>query len=423
MKRITFKVVLVPAAAAMLAGGAWLNQLATARAETGDVRRALYYVDPMHPSYTSPRPGTAPDCGMALEPVYAGAPQARDVAAAAGAPPARVDATPDQQRLMGVQVAAVESASAPYTRRLFGRVTADETRVYQINVGVDGYVRQASAATTGSAVSSGQVLAIFSSPDVRQPVQSYLVALDVLDRAQKHAESPAQISLANAAVSQTADRLRTVGMSTGQIEDVRRTRLVPATIEIASPAAGIVIARNATTGQQAGSGTELFRIADLRKVWIQADAAGLEADALRPGVEADVIVPGRAAPVRARVTDVLPQFDASTQSLRVRLEADNAGYLLRPDMFVDVELRLPAAPATTVPHEALVQTGLETLVFVAVDGGGFEPRRVQPGRRFGDRVEITRGVEAGDRVAVAGTFLLDSERRMQINRPSAGGGR
>ena len=423
MKTITFKVVLVPAAAAMLAGGAWLNQLATARAETRDVRRALYYVDPMHPSYTSPRPGTAPDCGMALEPVYAGAPQARDVAAAAGAAPAAIEATPDQQRLIGVQVAEVGHTSAAYTQRVFGRVVADETRAYQINVGVAGYVREVSPVTTGSGVVKGQPLAVFSSPDVRQPVQSYLVALDVVDRAERQGGSASQINLAQAAVTQAIDRLRTIGMSSGQIEEIRRTRVVPPAIEIAAPATGIITARHATPGQQVESGTELFRVADLRTVWIQADVFGLEADTLRAGVDVAVRVPGRPRAAHARVTDVLPQFDAATQSLRIRLQADNPGYLLRPDMFVDVELPMPASAVTSVPHDALVQTGLETLVFVEIESGRFEARRVETGRRFADQVEVVTGVDAGDRVAVSGTFLLDSERRMQMNRAAAGGAR
>jgi membrane fusion protein, copper/silver efflux system len=215
--------------------------------------------------------------------------------------------------------------------------------------------------------------------------------------------------------------LLTVGMSPLQVEDIRRTRLVPPNVKITAPAAGVVIARNATTGQQIKGGTELFRIADLRKVWIHADVLGVEANAVRPGLEAGVVVPGRQKSIRARVTDVLPQFDPSSQSLRIRLEADNAGYVLRPDMFVDVELRLPAAPAITVPREAVVQTGLETLVFRERGAGRFEPRRVRIGWRSGDRIEIATGLAPGDRVAVSGTFLLDSERRLRLNAAAARG--
>jgi membrane fusion protein, copper/silver efflux system len=334
-----------------------------------------------------------------------------------------IAASAQQQQIIGVQVATVERTAGGYGVRLFGRVAAEETRVYQVRVGVDGYIRDASTATTGSRVEKDQWLATFSAFDARQPIQSLLVAVDVLDRSRKAGDNAVQISVANASIQQGRDRLLTLGMSPVQIDEIVATRLIPSAVKVTAPAGGFVVARNAVAGQQIERGAELFRVADLRKVWIQADAFAVDADAVHAGVEADVVVPGRSKHVHAHVTDVLPQFDASSQSMKIRLEADNAGYLLRPDMFVDVDLRVPGAPAVAVPYDAVVRTGLESIVFLTREAGRFEPHRVETGRRLGDLVEITRGLEPGDRVAVSGTFLLDSERRMHLTRAGAGDGR
>ncbi|HWK10836.1 MAG TPA: efflux RND transporter periplasmic adaptor subunit, partial [Vicinamibacterales bacterium] len=101
-----------------------------------------------------------------------------------------------------------------------------------------------------------------------------------------------------------------------------------------------------------------------------------------------------------------------TQSSKIRLDIDNPGYALRPDMFVDVHLLGPYAVALTVPADALVASGLRNTIFVEAAPGQFEARQVRTGRRLGDRIEILEGLSAGERIAVSGTFLLDSEIRM-----------
>src|SRR6476661_7698355 len=125
-------------------------------------------------------------------------------------------------------------------------------------------------------------------------------------------------------------------------------------------------------------------------------------------------MPGRATTIRARVSAAIPpQFDASSQSARVRLEADNPGAALRPDMFVDVHLQIALPPAIAVPVDAVLNAGLNKRVFVERADGAFEPRDVETGWRFGDRVEITKGLAAGEHVVISGSFLLDSESRMR----------
>lgn len=421
MKNVTVCVLLLGALGAGFVAGSWHHQDETVNAEGLRIRKILYYVDPMHPAYKSAHPGTAPDCGMQLEPVYDDGerpPTAKS--SALGMVAGAVSITPEKQQLIGVRVGTVEKASATERLRLYGRVAPDETRSYRIDVGIDGFIRETSTVTTGSQVRKDQWLATFSAPDARSPIQAYLVALDVLDRTRKGAEGPAPVDFADAAVQQTVDRLLTLGMSRPQIEEIGRTRQVPPNIKVAAPADGFVVTRNISLGQKFARGDELFRIADLRRVWILADVFGHEAQYVQPGTVAQISVPGRASSLRARISsDVLPQFDAASQSVKVRLEADNPAYLLRPDMFVDVDLPIMLPKTLAVPVDAVVDSGLKKSVFVQRGEGVFEPREVETGWRFGDRVEIVKGLAVGDRIVVSGTFLLDSESRMRHNASDA----
>lgn len=411
MKNAAFGVLLLGVLSVGFLAGSWSSQRERVSAASLGARRILYYVDPMHPAYTSEKPGIAPDCGMALQPIFDDDRRRADPKVG---PSDRIHIGPDTRQIFGVRVSPVEERPVTERLRLYGRVAPDENRVYTIDVGIDGFIRQLSGATTGSHVRKNEWLATFSAPEARSPIQSYLVALDVLDRTRKAGDGPTPIELASASVQQSIDRLMTIGMSSEQIAEVGRTRQVPFAIRIAAPEDGLILARTVSTGQKFERGDELFRIADLRRVWIEADVFGRDAEYVTPGATAEVLLPGRTKSLHAQVSrDVLPQFDAARRVLTVRLEADNPGYLLRPDMSVDVELTVTLPPALVVPADAVLDGGLHQTVFVERDDGLFERRDVETGWRFGSQVEIVSGLAAGDRVVVSGTFLLDSESRLR----------
>jgi len=418
MNRPLLWVVVLGAAAAGFLGGAAYNQRERVSAAGLRARTVLYYVDPMHPEYRSDSPGVAPDCGMKLEPIYADAAQETVAASASPAMPGTIRVTAEKQQLIGVRVEPVEVKPAAARLRLYGRVAADETRAYTVNIGIDGFVREVSAVTTGSRVRKNQWLATYSAPEARQAIQGYLVALNVLERTVKGGEDPLQTTLAQAGVQQAADRLVTLGMSSGQLDEIARTKEVPVTIDIVSPVDGFVLSRNISTGQRFTRGDEIYRIADISRVWILADVFGRDADYVRPGMEAHVVLPGRGRSFGAVINgDAPPQFDQASQSTKIRLDVANRDGLLRPDMFVDVELPIQSPPAVTVPTEAVLDSGVRKIVFVERAAGTFEPREVETGGRFGDRLEIVRGLTAGERVVVSGTFLLDSESRINHVAP------
>ena len=122
-------------------------------------------------------------------------------------------------------------------------------------------------------------------------------------------------------------------------------------------------------------------------------------------------VPGRPTSLDARVSTALPLVDQHSRTLTVRLEAENPDYVLRPDMLVEVELPVTLPAATVVSADAVLDSGRRQMVFVEGEGG-FAPRDVTTGWRFGDRVEIIDGLAPGERIVTAGTFLIDSESRM-----------
>ena len=153
---------------------------------------------------------------------------------------------------------------------------------------------------------------------------------------------------------------------------------------------------------------------DLDRVWILADVFESDAALVRLGQSARISLPylgGRT--LMARVSYILPQVDPQTRTLKVRLEADNPATLLKPEMFVDVEFQAALGTSLSVPAEAVLDAGLTKTVFVDKGDGSFEPRKVQTGRRYGDRIAILSGLQLRERVAASGAFLLDSESQMK----------
>ena len=382
-------------------------------------REPLYYVDPMHPACRSDEPGTAPDCGMPLVPVY----EADAGAAHEHGHDGMVHVNAEQQRLIGARVSLVRRQAGRQTLRLFAHVVADETRLYKVNVGIDGFVKELSDVTTGSIVSKNQWLATFSAPDARAVIQSYLVAEDAAARQREAAGEGVGVARSQEIIQQARDRLVNIGMSPVQIEQVRRTGVVPADIQVAAPGAGIVLARRISAGERFERGAELYQIADLSRVWVLADLFGIGAEQVQPGMPAEISIPGRTTTMHASIsTTTVPEFDPATQSLKVRLVVENPDLVLRPGMFVDVALAVDLPEAITVPVDAVIDAGLQKRVFVERSPGMFEPREVETGWRFGDDVEIVRGLADKERVVVSGAFLFDSESRMRQTRAQRGPG-
>ncbi len=370
----------------------------------------------MHPSYRSDKPGKAPDCGMDLTPVY------DDATAGTQGMPGTVKISAEKQQVIGVRLGEVERGPGGSTLRTIGRIVPDEARVYRLTAKVDGWVRQIFPDSTGSLVKKGQRLLSVYSRDFQTAQQAYLFALNQMDRF-KNGDEPDAMDRLKLAALEARTNLEGLGMSQDQIETIERTRKILQVVDLVAPASGFIVVRNVFADQRFEKGADFYRTVDLRRVWILADVFEQEARYIRPGAAAHVTGPQSQGPaLDARVGDVLPMFDAASRTLKVRLELDNPGFALKPDMFVDLEFALSTPPGLVVPADAIVDSGVRKTVFVERGEGYFEPREVVTGARYGDRVAIVRGLEAGERIVVSGSFLIDSESRLKTAAAGKAGG-
>lgn len=376
-------------------------------------KQVAYYVCPMHPQYRSDRPGKAPCCGMDLIPAYAGSEGSPSSTALAGA----VQVSPTTQQIMGLRLAKAERAAASDRLRLFGRVAADESRLFRVVAAADGWIRSLGPNPPGSFVPKGQILGSYYTQGLQAAQQALLFAAansSPSTRAEAIGSQGAPVPL-NLQIA--IDTLRSLGMNDLQINELRETRQHATEIRIYSPVSGFVLARNVSPEQRFDKGLELYRIADISRVWITADVFERDRPFVMPGATAVVRYSGRE--FRARVTDSLPQLDAQARTLKVRLEAENPHHLLQPDAFVDIELAVKMPEAITVVADAVIDTGLRKVVYVRLGDGSFEPRSVETGWRLGDRIQIQKGLEPGETTVIGGNFLIDSESRIRSGNAAA----
>jgi RND family efflux transporter MFP subunit len=203
-------------------------------------------------------------------------------------------------------------------------------------------------------------------------------------------------------------------MSDSQIDEISANHKIPENIYVVSPTDGFILSRSISPGVRFERYTDMYTIVNLSRVWILAEVFGKDAEAFRPGARARVTLPDTGETFQAKVSNVLPEVDPATRFLRPRLEVDNPGFKLRPDMFVNVELTVSLPTGLSVPADAVVDSGMSKRVFVETSSNHFETREVETGWRLNDRVQIVKGLKEGETVVAAGTFLVDSESRLQI---------
>ena len=305
--------------------------------------------------------------------------------------------------------------------RVFGRVAPDQTLVYRVNLGTDGFVKETHDDAVGNFVKKNQHLAIVYSPEFLSVAGGYLSANEraPMGNAAPKDNSVPSITQGSASAQARADRLRNLGMSDMQIDEISSERKIPENVYVVSPTDGFILSRNISPGVRFERYMDMYTVANLSRVWVMAEVFGKDAEAFRPGVKARVTLPDTGQSFQATVSDVLPEVDPATRVLKPRLVVDNPGYKLRPDMFVNVELPVSMPAGLSVPADAVVNSGLSKRVFVETYAGHFEARAVETEWRINDRVQIVKGVREGETVVASGTFLVDSESRLQIAANSA----
>ncbi len=392
------------------------DALASGSQSGSQERKVLYWYDPMHPSYKSDKPGIAPDCGMELVPKYA------DDGAASMAP-GTVKISSQTQQMIGVRTATVERAPLTRTIRTTGQLVPDETKLAHVHVKVKGWIENVYVDFVGALVKKGQPLFTLYSPDLVATEQEYLIALkgeDYLGKAPYREISEGADSLLNA----TRDRLKLWDISDDQIARLQRTGKIERTMTFYSPVTGFVLDRQAYPQTAVGPEKELYLVADLSDIWVNADVYEYEIPYVHLGQKATMQLsyyPGKT--YTGRVTYIYPTVDPQTRTVKVRLEFPNPSFDLKPQMFADVSLNVDYGTNVLVPAEAVLDSGSRQTVFVAKGDGYFEPRPVQVGPRVDDKYIILSGLKPGETIVTSGNFLIDSESRLNaavqdMSRPS-----
>ena len=326
---------------------------------------------------------------------------------------AEVRIDPRRQQLLGVRTAPVLRRRLDRTIRAVGVVAYDETRLVDVNLKLDGWIEELYVDYTGRLVEKGEPLFTLYSPALLTTQHEYVLALETRDQL-RASQDPDARSYADRMVESARGRLALWDLSPEQIALLETTRVPQRALVFSSPANGYVISKRALAGLHVTAGESLYQLADLSTVWVEADVYERELPVVGVGATAQVTLdayPGDR--FSGRVVYIYPYVEERTRTVKVRFELPNADGLLKPGMYANVELVVSTGSGLTVPANALLDSGVEQVVFVSLGDGYFEPRQVQVGQHLGDVVEILEGLDEAEQVATAATFFLDSESQLR----------
>jgi RND family efflux transporter MFP subunit len=369
-------------------------------------RKIKYWVSPMEPNYIRDKPGKAP-CGMDLVPVYEDEGQTSTEGA--------ISVASNVLQTMGVRTAKVEVKELSRTIRAVGKVMVDEKRLAQITTKINGWVDRLYVNATGEPVRRGQVLLSIYSPELVSAQEEYLLSLKSFKN-QKNSSFPELADSARRLLEASRRRLSYWDIGSAQIDALERTSDVKKTLTLTSPVNGIVIQRMGTEGMYVKAGMPLLEVADLSKVWVEADIYQYELPWVKLGQHAVMTLdylPGKT--FHGRVDYIYPYLEGKTRTAKVRLIFANPGLQLKPEMFAQVELKSPLhVSAVAVPSEAVINTGQKQHVFLALGKGQFKAQEVKLGLEAQDGWwQVLSGLKGGEEVVMSGQFLLDSESRFR----------
>lgn len=377
-----------------------------------------YYTCPMHPEIVRDAPGTCPICGMALVARQA-TPAAEDPHAAHGTTEAmeRLTLSPNQRLLANVQTVPVGQRSLAPEVSVVGRIAFAEDRARTVSATVSGRVEALAVTFTGQPIRAGEPLLRLYSPELLAAQQEYLAARQGLAALEGSTQQVARDHAA-ALVEGAEQRLRLLGLTAAQVRSIAAGEAVGTSTVVTAPYSGTVLRKAVEVGQYVGQGQPLLWVVPLDPVWVVADVYEQDLASVRVGSTLTFTTP--AAPDQdfaARVDFIDPVVDPATRTARVRATVRNESGVLRPGLFVRARVQsdaeAPADAPLAVPATAVLERGTRAVVWVEVEPGAFEPRDVRLGARADGWVAVTSGLVAGERVAVTGTFLLDSEAQLR----------
>ena len=319
------------------------------------------------------------------------------------------------ERLQTIGVKFQEATRKPLDKliRTVGRVEIDERLVGRVNLKFEGWIEDLLVSAIGDHVEKGQRLFTIYSPNLVATQEEYLLALQSY-RELGQSEFPEVGRGAKELLAATRRRLQLWDIQKNHIQDLERTGTVLRTLPIHSPITGTVIRMEARAGTFVTPGTELYFIADLSKIWIIADIYEYELPYIKIGQGAAVTLSyDPDTKLHGHVGFIYPTLDPKTRTVKVRFELDNVAKKLKPEMYANVELKVPLGTRLVVPRDAILESGERQLVFIHHGGGQLEWRNVKLGAKAGDWLEVLEGVKEGEHVVTGANFLIDSESQLK----------
>lgn len=331
-------------------------------------------------------------------------------AATSVAPPVMLTAA--DARRIGVTFAVASVVPLGREIRTVGQVTFDETRVRAVSLKVDGWVEQLFVNFDGQAVGVGAPLLAIYSPMLVSAQEELLLA----KRLEGDVSGGSPDARANAAslLSSARRRLSYWDVPPSDIARIESSGEIQRTITLRSPVGGFVVEKNVQQGQRVMAGEPLYRIADLSTVWVEGEVFERDLASVRMGQTVTVQMDALAGrDLTGRITYIYPTLNPETRTSRIRVALANPGPRLKPGMYATlVWTGTGVVSALSVPRSAVVSTGQRHLVFVKLPDGMLEPRLVAVGMATDERIEIRRGLMAGDTVVASATFLIDAESNL-----------